>query len=201
MSSYPRPEMRAEIAERMGVVPSFFSIGGEAAGMAEFLWPIVQAAYLDNPLPSLFKERLIVYTSRYCPATYCVARHAAFLTGRGNPSGDRDCVPLSVDEVSEMLIQHRIKAKRFVEDAAKLSQLEQKLDQWPEPKSAIEECIFSCAVAVFLSPHSAVDARTALYRALPTQNYYDLMRLISFIRATHFWTEISPQPCIRGRRQ
>ena len=37
-----------------------------APGLAEELWKFAKSAYLDSPLPSLFKERLFVHLSRFC---------------------------------------------------------------------------------------------------------------------------------------
>lgn len=48
----------------------------ELVGVARF-------AYLDNALPSLFKERLFVYQSRFCEVRYCNVRHLSFLVAAG----------------------------------------------------------------------------------------------------------------------
>jgi hypothetical protein len=65
------------------VLPNFFRLSPETPEMTERLWGFAQAAYLDNPLPSVFKERLFVYLSRFCAARYCIARHTGFLIGLG----------------------------------------------------------------------------------------------------------------------
>ena len=53
-----------EVAGRFGLVPNFFSSAPDAPEIIERLWDFAKAAYLDNPIPSLFKERLFVYLSR-----------------------------------------------------------------------------------------------------------------------------------------
>ena len=58
-------------------------------GITEKLWGFAEAAYLDNPLPAVFKERLFVHLSRFCAVRYCIARHVGFLVGLGRPAGDR----------------------------------------------------------------------------------------------------------------
>jgi hypothetical protein len=45
------------------------------------LWLFAKAAYLDAPIPTLFKERLFVYLSRFCEVRYCITRHVGFLWG------------------------------------------------------------------------------------------------------------------------
>ena len=73
-----------EVATRFGLVPNFFSSAPDAPEIIERLWAFAKAGYLDNPIPSLFKERLFVYLSRFCEVRYCIARHCAFLVGRGH---------------------------------------------------------------------------------------------------------------------
>src|SRR5258706_3414888 len=63
-----------EIAKRFGVLPNFFRLASSNPQIASNLWGFAQFAYLDNPLPSLFKERLFVYLSRFCEVRYCIAR-------------------------------------------------------------------------------------------------------------------------------
>ena len=73
--------LQAEVKNRFGVLPNFFCLGGDAPEITTNLWGFAQFAYLDNPLPSLFKERLFVYLSRFCDVRYCIARHVGFLVG------------------------------------------------------------------------------------------------------------------------
>jgi hypothetical protein len=54
------------------------------------LWLFAKSAYLDTPIPTLFKERLFVYLSRFCEVRYCITRHCGFLLGLGRSAGDPD---------------------------------------------------------------------------------------------------------------
>ena len=58
------------VAKRFGVLPNFFRLASGDPRIAANLWGFAQFAYLDNPLPSLFKERLFVYLSRFCEIRY-----------------------------------------------------------------------------------------------------------------------------------
>ena len=60
-------------------------------------------AYLDNPMPAHFKERLFTWLSRFCEVRYCVARHCAFLLGRGRVAGDASAPPLSAERALALL--------------------------------------------------------------------------------------------------
>src|SRR6476660_705065 len=96
-------ELKNRVEKRFGVIPNFFRLAPETPEITEKLWGFAQAAYLDNPLPSLFKERLFVHLSRFCPVRYCIARHMGFLIGLGRPSGDKDARLQSVAEVVKLL--------------------------------------------------------------------------------------------------
>ena len=38
----------------------------DAPEIVEKLWDFAKSAYLDNPMPALFKERVFVFLSRFC---------------------------------------------------------------------------------------------------------------------------------------
>ena len=82
-----------EVEVRFGLVPHFFCTATAAPGLIDELWAFAKSAYLDSPLPSLFKERLFVYLSRFCPVRYCIVRHVGFLIGEGRPAGDASAPP------------------------------------------------------------------------------------------------------------
>jgi hypothetical protein len=69
-SSDRQTAFKREVASRFGLVPNFFSSAPDAPELVAKLWDFAKAGYLDNPLPSLFKERLFVYLSRFCEVRY-----------------------------------------------------------------------------------------------------------------------------------
>jgi hypothetical protein len=73
-----------DVIRRFGLIPNFFMSAPDAPEIVEKLWNFAQSAYLDNPIPSLFKERLFVFLSRFCPVRYCIVRHCGFLVGYGH---------------------------------------------------------------------------------------------------------------------
>src|SRR5437868_5766702 len=85
---------QVEIADRMGLVPNFFRLAPHSPEIADAFWDFAKFAYLDSPLPSVFKERLFVHLSRFCEVRYCLGRHFCFLVGRGRMAGDRKAPPL-----------------------------------------------------------------------------------------------------------
>ena len=95
--------LQDEVRARFGVLPNFFRLAPETPEITANLWGFAKFAYLDNPLPSIFKERLFVYLSRFCDVRYCVSRHVGFLLGLGRPAGDANVAPQSLDDVLLLL--------------------------------------------------------------------------------------------------
>ena len=86
----PHDEFEKEVAGRFGILPNFFRSSQAAPELIQQLWGFAIAGYLDNPMPSVFKERLFVWLSRFCPMRYCIVRHVGFLLGHnhGHAAGD-----------------------------------------------------------------------------------------------------------------
>jgi hypothetical protein len=49
-------EFEREVAARFGLVPNFFRSAPDAPLVIRELWLFAKSAYLDNPIPTLFKE-------------------------------------------------------------------------------------------------------------------------------------------------
>jgi hypothetical protein len=101
-SSDRQTAFKREVASRFGLVPNFFSSAPDAPELVAKLWDFAKAGYLDNPLPSLFKERLFVYLSRFCEVRYCIVRHCAFLLGLGHAAGDPSAIQ-TLEQVIRLL--------------------------------------------------------------------------------------------------
>ena len=56
-----QPSFPEQVAKRFRLVPNFFVSTPDAPEIVERLWTFAAAAYLDNPIPTLFKERLFVF--------------------------------------------------------------------------------------------------------------------------------------------
>jgi hypothetical protein len=148
-----------EIAKRFGILPHFFRLAPGDPAIASNLWGFAQFAYLDNPLPSLFKERLFVYLSRFCEVRYCIARHLIFSTG--------------------WAIRPAIPPAAF----RGLRGMDGPIASFPEPDSLGEQALFACATHVFLQSPDAPQAYTtsaqparAPINALATRNSVPCLR-------------------------
>jgi hypothetical protein len=150
--------LEQEVAERFGVLPNFFRLSAADPKITANLWGFAQFAYLDNPLPSLFKERLFVYLSRFCEIRYCIARHVGFLVGLGSPAGDFSCLPQTVESILPLLRRPLPHGEGLLPLLAACADLHGAMSSFPAPDSPGEQALFSCATHVFLQTADALAA-------------------------------------------
>src|SRR5216684_7763444 len=137
------PELEKSVHERFGVLPNFFRLAPETPEITEKLWGFAQFAYLDNPLPSLFKERLFVYLSRFCDVRYCIARHVGFLAGLGHPAGDSSCLPQKVESILPLLRRPLPFGDGLLPLFAVCAEFDSPLSSFPAPDSPGEQALFA----------------------------------------------------------
>src|SRR5580698_4725296 len=125
-------EFEREVAARFGLVPNFFRTTPDAPYVIRELWGFARSSYLDSPIPTLFKERLFVYLSRFCEVRYCITRHCGFLLGLGRSAGDADAEAMTIKQVVRLL-QRPIPTEADVSAAfARLEAVAEPID-WPSP--------------------------------------------------------------------
>ena len=175
---------------RFGVLPNFFRLAPETPEITANLWGFAKFAYLDNPLPSLFKERLFVYLSRFCDVRYCISRHVGFLIGLGRPSGDANVAPQSIDDVLRLL-RNRLADGEELDTLIDLcATCEAPLPDVLRTDSATESAVISCASHVFLQTPRAAASAEALRRALGETAWQHLTVFLAFVRTAHYWTKV-----------
>ncbi len=182
--------LQIKIESRFGVLPNFFRLAPKSPEVTANLWEFAQFAYLDNPLPSLFKERLFVYLSRFCKARYSVARHVGFLVGLGHPSGDNQCPIQTIEEIMRLLRRPFPRAERLKPHVSGLAARKAPLAKLPKPDSALEETIFACAAHVFLQTPDAPRCLDAINRAFGESRFEYLMTFLAFVHTAHYWTSV-----------
>lgn len=189
----PASNLESRVEERFGVLPNFFRLAPEAPEIIEKLWGFAQAAYLDNPLPSVFKERLFVHLSRFCAVRYCIARHVGFLVGLGHPAGDPTVRMQSVTDVVELLRRPFPRGQELQSRLALCASCPAPIVEMPTANMQMEDAIFVLAGHVFLKTSDYLLCLGALARLLgPTRLQY-LLLFLAFVRAAHYWTETHPE--------
>ena len=189
----PASDLENRIEERFGVLPNFFRLAPETPEIVEKLWGFAQAAYLDNPLPSAFKERLFVHLSRFCAVRYCIARHVGFLVGLGRPAGDRAVRAQSVADIVQLLQRRFPRGPELQPLLSLCASCPAPIAEMPLADTQMEEAVFVLAGHVFLKTSDYLVCLDALTRLLgPVRLQYFLL-FLAFVRAAHYWTETHPE--------
>src|ERR1700719_3810735 len=186
-------ELQRAVNERFGVLPNFFRLSPETPEITEKLWGFAQAAYLDNPLPFVFKERLFVLFSRFCAVRYCIARHTGFLIGLGRPAGDKDARAESVGDVVKLLRRPLPRGPELKSRLSLCAQCPAPLVEIPTADTLMEDGLFSLASHVFLQTADAPACLEALERLLGAVQLQYLLLFLAFVRAAHYWTKVHPE--------
>ncbi len=177
-----------EIKQRFGNLPSFFMLAMDTPIVAADLWRHARVAYLDNPIPFAFKERLFLSLSRFCKVSYCVGRHSAVLISPSSHPATADERALTAAEVLEILRSPIPDHESVPAHLAILSRSEP-LTDWPDMSSQRGCAIFHCSLAIFLGGPDVEGSHAALRRVLSPSRYHCLLMLLSFARRAHEWTE------------
>src|ERR1700726_1364979 len=186
-------DLQRRVNERFGVLPNFFRLSPETAEITEKLWGFAEAAYLDNPLPSVFKERFFVHLSRFCAVPYGTARHSGFLIGLGRPAGDKDARAESVVDVVKLLRRPIPRGPELRSRLSFCSKCPAPLVEMPTADTQMEDGLFSLASHVFLQTADAPECLEALERLLGTVRLQYLLLFLAFVRAAHYWTKVHPE--------
>jgi PAS domain S-box-containing protein len=186
-------ELQRRVHERFGVLPNFFRLSPETPEITEKLWGFAEAAYLDNPLPSVFKERLFVQLSRFCAVRYCIARHAGFLIGLGRPAGDKNARAESVGDVVKLLRRPLPQGAELKSVFLFCAKCAGPLVEMPAADTQMEDGLFSLASHVFLQTTDAPECLDTLERLLGSIRLQYLLLFLSFVRAAHYWTRVHPE--------
>jgi signal transduction histidine kinase len=184
----------AEVTRRFGILPNFFRSARAAPELIEQLWGFAKAGYLDNPMPSVFKERLFVSLSRFCPMRYCIVRHVGFLLGEehGRAAGDVAAGAQTIDEVIKLLRRPSPWKRDMAQVYASLEAVGA-IERWPDPGSRLEDEIFACAAIMFVEPARGDSARDAILRTLGPRRFELFSGCLAFIRTAHYWTMLHPE--------
>jgi two-component system sensor histidine kinase UhpB len=186
-------DLATRVEERFGVLPNFFRLAPESPEITEKLWGFAQAAYLDNPLPSVFKERLFVHLSRFCAVRYCITRHVGFLVGFGRPAGDPNVRTQGVTDVVRLLQRAFPRGQELQSRLSLCAACPAPLAEMPTPDTQLDDAIFVLTGHVFLKTSDyllCLDALTRLFGAVRLQY---LLLFLAFVRAAHYWTETHPE--------
>jgi PAS domain S-box-containing protein len=176
-------QIKAEIEEKLGFFPPFFSPALETPQVLENLWHQTMNAYLNNPLPDLFKERLSAYLSRFCVIPYCMICHSCSLYFLG----------VQAREVLELLESPLPTQTDIDEHLSLLATQLNGLTVWPESNSTLEKSLLYCSIFIAQERDEAEHCRKELRRLLGCVNYQHLVTFIAYVKTCHMWMEAHPE--------
>jgi diguanylate cyclase (GGDEF)-like protein/PAS domain S-box-containing protein len=176
-------QLKAEISDRLGFVPPFFSPALESPPLLEYLWKQELYSYHENPLPRSFKEKLVIRLSRYCASSYFIVTHACTLFQLGMPANEIK-VRLEIPAASGADLEHIREL---------LAKFPHPIQEWPESDPVFEDTLGTCCIAVFLGLEGFERCAAELKDLLGSANYGYLTALLAGIRAAHLWAEAHPE--------
>ena len=178
------PRLLEEIRRRLGFFPPLFEPAARVPSILRALWLETKVAYLDSPIPPLFKEKLFAYLSRFCATPYALIAHACALRPLG----------MSGPEILELLEEPPPAMEiDLAGPFAALWNAEAPLKGWPEPGSDLDRALFRCAVALARGGSKAERCRTELRRALGEEGYTRLQALLAYVGLCHAWSDGHPE--------
>ncbi len=172
-------QIKTEIEDKFGFFPPFFSPAQQSPQVLESLWQQTLSAYVNNPLSSLFKEKLSAYLSRYCTVPYCIICHSCSLYR----------LEMKAREVLELLESPPPAETDIDEHLSMLTRTPGGLIVLPQPNSALEESLLYCSIFISLEQEQADYCRTELRRLLGLENYQHLIALVAYVKTYHVWME------------
>lgn len=172
-------QIQEEIESKLGFFPPFFVPALDNPQVLESLWQQTLLAYLYNPLPALFKEKLSAYLSRFCAVPYCMICHSCSLYSFGMRSWDV-LELLEAPPPNQSEIDHHIATLAAQPDGlTDLSQLDHSLGV----------SVLRCAIFLALQLEHTEQCRGVLAEFLGSKNYQHLITFIAYIKTCHTWME------------
>ena len=173
----------AEIEARFGFIPPFFLPAVTTPQVLENLWQQTLFAYVDNPLPDLFKEKLSAYSSRFCGVPYCMICHSCSLHVLG----------MNGQQVLELLESPIPTAAEIDEHLRILLTQADSLTGWTRLNPQTEASLFYCAIFIAQAPEEADYCRQELRRILNPAIYQHLIALLAYVKTCNVWMEANPE--------
>ncbi len=183
---------KTEIAKQLGYFPEFLNSATNSSLIFRSLVQQTLSAYINNPLPDLFKEKLFVGLSRYCGASYFTICHSCTLLSLGVSA-------------TEILALEKVSIPQGEADIA--FDLDLLRSQWQDTKDwhnpSIETSLLHCSYFIFLHPFQANSCINTLKELLGTFYYHYLAVFLEYIKLCHYWLgnnpEISHQKDLRSQ--
>jgi diguanylate cyclase (GGDEF)-like protein/PAS domain S-box-containing protein len=176
-------QLKTEIENRLGYFPPFFTPALETPALLENLWRQQLSSYYDNPLPELFKEKLLLRLSQFCTSPYFLVTHACILHQRG----------ITGRQIRQTL-ETTTPAAGDIEQALQwLTRIPHPIQTWQDGDLELEENLIVCCVAVFQMAAEFERCAAELKDILGSLHYAHLVALLANAKALHLWMDTHPE--------
>lgn len=168
---------KTEIIKHLGYFPAFLTPAINSSLIYQSLVQQTLFAYVNNPLPSQFKEKLFVFLSRYFGINYFTICHSCTLRSQGVSA-------------TEILALAKLPYPQSELEVAK--DLEVLRNHWCngrgwQQNDQIEESLLRCSSLIFLQPEQTANLSTALQELLGIVYYHYLVIFLGYIKLCHQW--------------
>jgi AhpD family alkylhydroperoxidase len=177
-----------EVEQRVGSMPAIFRANPDNVSAVAPFWNMARAAWLDNPLPPVFRERLLVYLALLVGCRYCLLRHATWLRTAGRLLDASQVINLPA------LIQ-LLQAPPPTDD--ELQRAQETLEGWtradlPPPGSPHEQAVLVIAGGLCLGRGDLGQLRRVLVQALAASRADQIVLLITYFQAERKFAQLHP---------
>ena len=176
-------QIKAEIEATFGFIPPFFEPAEHAPQVLENLWQHTLTAYVYNPFPDLFKEKLSAYLSRFCDVPYCMIAHSCTLRPLG----------LAAQQVLALLETAPPSTEELEVHLRRLSAQTHPLLDWSNLTPLMEESLLQTSIFIALDSEQSEHCRSVLQNFLGAANYKHLVAFVAYVKACHTWMEFHPE--------
>lgn len=167
---------KTEIIKQLGCFPAFIAPAIKSSLIYQSLVQQTLFAYINNPLPAQFKEKLFVVLSRYFGISYFTICHSCTLRSLG----------ISATEILALEIQYPQSELEVAADLEILRQQWLRGGEWQQD-SELEISLLRCSSLIFLHPQETVNLSVELKELLGTVYYHYLIVFLGYIKLCHQW--------------
>ena len=168
---------KTEIIKQLGYFPAFLIPAINSSLIYRSLVQQTLFAYINNPLPAKFKEKLFVIISRYYGISYFTICHSCALRSLGVSTGE----VLELENLGYPQSEAEVK-----------SDLQTLTTQWEPGRNSgyrphLEASLLRCSSLIFINPEQTTNLSTALKDILGTVSYHYLIVLLGYVKLCHQW--------------
>ncbi|MGF1588988.1 MAG: PAS domain-containing protein, partial [Pleurocapsa sp.] len=173
---------KTEIIRQLGYFPAFLIPAINSSLIYRSLAQQTLFAYINNPLPAQFKEKLFIILSRYFGISYFTICHSCTLRSLGRS-------PAEILELEK--IEYPQTEVEVAADLQILNHQWHREQDWQNNRQ-LEASLLRCCSLIFLQPEQTAGLSAELKKLLGIVYYHYLVVLLGYIKLCHQWLLSNP---------